>query len=331
MIHRRDFLAGAAGLSALAHLESYLVTLQREPAAQVAVLRAALSAQRLRDGTLPPTELADIVAGHLRLLRDVAVAAGDEETVASAHEAASEGFGFLAWLAWDTWEIGSAQRHYRTAVRFARASGHPTLPAYMLGSAAAFAAQTGDLHRAVLLVGRSQQALPVRRHPVADAWMDAVSASVYAAAGDEHETWRSLDAAETAVGRIPHGEAPPWPWIMRFDKAKLAGYRLTAAVDLRRPQVALDAARDLTAGTNPNRNAQHGLTLLREADAHAQAGDYDQCAALATHALVTAAPTSSQRVIRAAWHTRHAIPGQTTSEEIRRFDAALHGTDPADI
>jgi hypothetical protein len=34
--------------------------------------------------------------------------------------------------------------------------GLSTLPAYMLGSAASFAAQTGDLHPAVLLLGKAR-------------------------------------------------------------------------------------------------------------------------------------------------------------------------------
>jgi hypothetical protein len=328
---RRDLLSCAFSAGALVHLESYLSTMDSDPSAKIAVLRATVTAQRRREGSIPAAELAGVVVEHLRLLRDIGSASKDNAVRREASEALSEGFGFLAWLAWDMWEIGSAQRYYRTAVRLARESQHPTLPAYMLGSIAAFAAQTGSVHRGLLFLEKARHSLPSRRHATVDAWLNSTAAVTHAAAGHTELTWRHLGLAEEATVRASSGEHPPWPWVMRFDEAKLAGYRIAAAVRLGRPDTALELLPAATTAAARAHTAQYALMLLNEAEAHGLKSEYEQCAQVAIRALEVAAAKTSYRVLRAAWQARHVIPVHVTSQAVKDLDSKLRDLDPVDI
>jgi hypothetical protein len=350
-MHRRDVLGTAVTAGALAHLEQYLSALDTDPVGKVAAVRALVTTQRRREGSVPARDLVGAVAAHLRLLRDLGSTTADSTTRHEAAEALSEGFGFLAWLAWDMGEIGSAGRYYQAAVRLARESGHPTLTSYMLGSIAAFSAKTGNTRRGLLFADKARLSLPARRHPTVDAWLEATAAVTHAAAGDADQTWRCLDVAEQATARICPGEQPPWPWVMRFDDAKLAGYRLSAAVHLGHSDLALDVALNLNlnidlgidlgidldvaavATAPPARlhTTQYALTLLDQAKAHSMKGDYDQSAAVALTALNAAASKHSHRVLRAAWEVRQAIPLGAASDAARHLDARLRDLDPVDL
>ncbi|MCM3922236.1 hypothetical protein ND748_11280 [Frankia sp. AiPs1] len=329
MLRRELLMQGAATLTALTHLESYLSALDADPATKVAVLRSMITAQRRREGLMPAPGLAGIVVEHMRLLRAVGEHAREPRAQRLAAEALSEGYGFLAWLAWDMWEIGSAQRYYHAAVRMARQSQHPTLTAYMLGSTAVFTAKSGNPHRALDLIHQARKSLPAHTQDTIEAWLYSTSAAAHASAQQADETWRYLDMAHEATTRIRVDDNPPWPWIMRFDDQKLAGYRLVAAVDLHNPTVALRSA-PLATKVQVH-SAQHALNLLAQADAHAMNRDYDQSAAIALTALDAASTKTSQRVIRAAWKTRQALPVTSRDESVQRLDDKLRNLDPLDI
>lgn len=333
---RRDFLSGAVlssatGLSALTHLESYLTDLEADPATRVAVLRAVITAQRRREGAIPAQRLLGIVAEHLRLLDQVRESTPDPAIRRQAAEALSEGFGFLAWLSWDMWEIGSAQRWYSAAVRQARLSGHPTLAAYMLGSAAIFSAQTGTPYRGLLLMEEAFQAAAAERPGHVDAWLYATKAVAQSAAGDAEAAWRCLDRAAEATARIPPDEHPQWPWVRPFDETRLAAFQLTAAVDLKVPDRALASAPLATAGSAPSHAAQYALTLLQQAQAHAMNGDHEQSAAVAITALDAVATKNSQRVLQAAWRTRHMLPETAGRGPVADFEERLRMIDSIKI
>lgn len=329
MLRRELLTRGALTLTALTHLESYLSALDADPTAKISVLRAVITAQRRREGSMPARNLAGVVVEHLRLLRTVGEGAREPAAKRLAAEALSEGYGFLAWLAWDMWEIGSAQRYYHAAVRMARQSRHPTLTAYMLGSTAVFTAKSGNPQRALDLVDQARQSLGTHTSDTTNAWLYSTAAAANAAAQQTEETWRYLDMAHDATTRIKTDDSPPWPWIMRFNDEKLAGYRLAAAVDLRDPVAALNIA-PLAVRAQAH-SAQHALNLLAQADAHAMSQDYDRSATVALTALDAASTKTSQRVIRAAWQTRQALPRKPRIDSIQQLDARLRDLDPLDI
>ncbi len=202
----------------------------------------------------------------------------------------------------------------------------------MIGSLAVFSASTGNAHRGLLFLEKARNALPnSSRHAVVDAWMSSTAAITHAAAGDEKAAWGHIDDAEEAVTSISSDEQPPWPWVMRFDAAKLAGYRLTTAVNLGYPDLALECVPAATTAQARNHTAQYALTLLDQATAHSMKAEYEQSASVALIALNVAAVKNSHRVVRAAWRTRQAIPAAVTCDAINQLDARLHELDPIDI
>ncbi len=329
MLRRELLTQGAAALTTLTHLESYLSTFDTDPISKISVLRSVVTSQRRREGVIPAHDLAGIVVEHLRLLSAVGKSACDPAAKRLAAEALSEGFGFLAWLAWDIWEIGSAQRYYHAAVRMARQSQHPTLPAYMLGSTAVFTAKSGNPQRALDLIDQAQESLRLHSNATIKAWLYSTAATTHAVAQQKTQTWRYLDMAQEATAQISRDDIPPWPWIMRFSDEKLAGYRLAAAVDLRDPTTALNSAPLATRAQA--HSAQHALNLLAHADAHAMRREYDESATKALAAIEAASTKTSQRVIRAAWKTRQALPTSPQIASVRQLDARLRELDPLDI
>jgi hypothetical protein len=191
--------------------------------------------------------------------------------------AVSEAAGLAGWLYWDMQELGSARRHYRIAVEQAqRASGDSMLTAYMLGSLASFVVVQEDAaDEGIALIRHAAKISEGECPATADAWLASLEAVTHASAGDDVQTWRALDRAEVAVGRIAD-EPPPWPWVFPFDAGKIATHRLVCAVRLRRPDVAYAAVADLPVAVAAGHRKQGALALLDLACAHVQAQEVEE-------------------------------------------------------
>lgn len=201
----------------------------------------------------------------------------------------------------------------------------------MIGSLATFSARTGSAQRALGLVERARQSLPKRRHPTVDAWLNANASVAYAAVRDRRQAERHLAEAENAAEGIVPEEAPPWPWVMRFDAVKLAGYRLSTAVQLGQPRAAIDVLELATSRPARTHAAQYALTRLDESAAYSLGGDYDHAATVMVAAMEAVTPKASRRVLRAAWTARQNIPLDSPPPTVRRLDALLRELDPIDV
>ncbi len=246
--------------------------------------------------------------------------------------AISEVAGLAGWLYWDMHDLGSARRHYRIAVGQARrAGGDSMLTAYMLGSLASFiVVQDGAADEGIALIRHAAKASEGERTATADAWLASIEAVAHASAGDDVQTWRALDRAEDAVGRVAAEDPPPWPWVFRFDSGKIAAHRLTCAVRLRRPDVAFAAAAALPATMTSGHRKQGALTLLDLACAHVQDQEVEEGLRVATVAIDFAAATRSERVLSRARQFRRTIPTATTIGPLRNFDEHLRIVDTRD-
>jgi hypothetical protein len=338
-VHRRHFLRVtgvtlplthvAINVQAATSLGDQLTIGESIPADSEGIgsLRSTTVAHRRMDATVAARQLAAPAAEHLRRIAVASRQVAAEERPAAA-EALSEAFGFLAWLAWDMDDLGSARRRYGQAVEAAREARNPTLAAYMRGSAAAFAASTGDTSRGLSLAERTGASLGADKPPVAEAWLAAILALAHASAGHEREALVALDRAEDAVGRAG-SESAPWPWVFDFGPAKLAAYRLACSVRLNRPRDALSIA-PLATARKPNRHAvQHALVLLDHAEAHVQSGEPDEGVHTALRALDIARTQDSERVLRQARQLRDSIGARASSNALADFDDELELLDRA--
>jgi hypothetical protein len=280
-MHRRQFLQAIAATTGAALL----------PAADPSVeaITSVTGGFRRLEATTPAGELRGPVGAHLRFIAGQ-LGHGGAQVAAAASEAA----GFAAWLAVDQADAAQAGQHYRRAVGYAERSGSDTLAAYMLGSMALWAAETGRAGEARSLVGRAQRRIPPTAPPTVRAWSAAIEGMAHAAAGDADASLAALKQAEVAVAA---GHEPMWPWLYQFDAARLAGYVGACATRLRLPRTALPALGEALDGLGPARTKQRALVLVDLAANHRALGDHDRARELAAEAQAIGAERASPKVL----------------------------------
>lgn len=325
-VNRRELLFGAAAAVVASAALPSTVLGEEESASAV---HAITTAQRRLDGNTPSTELAQPVLAHMHMATRLQAQTWDPANKQALAAAVSEIAGFAAWLHWDMHDLGSARRHYRTAVDHAQRAGDPLLTTYMLGSLASFVVHEGDAGEGLALIRHASKTSAQQRPATADAWLAATEAVAHATAGHDTEAWRALDRAETAVGRIATEEHPPWPWVFRFDTRKVTSHRLTCAVRLRRPDVAYSAVEHLSQTTTGHRK-QSALVLLDLASAHVQTHEVDEALRVARAAVDLAATTQSERVLSRARQFRRTLPAQSPHGLLRDFDERLRAANTRD-
>ena len=321
-VYRRDFVFSAAAAVLASTALPGTVIAEAEAAATV---HAITTAHRRLDGTTSSRELAEPVAAHLRMAGRMQTKIEDPLSRQAMAAAVSEVAGLAGWLYWDMHDLGSARRHYRIAVQQAqRASGDSMLTAYMLGSLASFVVvQEGAANEGIALIRHAAKASEGERPATADAWLASIEAVAHASAGDDVQTWRALDRAKAAVGRVAAEDPPPWPWVFPFDAGKIATHQLTCAVRLRRPDVAYAAVANLPASMTAGHRKQGALVLLDLASAHVQTQEVEEGLRVATVAIDLAATTQSERVLSRAQQFRRTIPATTPPGPLRDFDEHL--------
>src|SRR5215207_6761022 len=281
-MERRQFLQAMAATPLAAVLGG------EDPSAEA--MTAVTGGFRRLESTTPAADLGAPVTAHLRFI-DGRLEHGGRQLAAAASEAA----GLAAWLAVDQADDAVAGRHYRQAVSYARRSGSDTLAAYMLGSMALWAAETGRASDAARLLGQARQSMPQPVPLTVGAWLAAIEATAHANAGDADATVAAWKRAETAVAA---GHEPMWPWLFAFDAAKLAGYVGACATRLRLPRTALPALTEALDGLGLARTKQRALVLADLAANNRALGDDDQARELAAEARAIGIERSSPKLLQ---------------------------------
>lgn len=245
---------------------------------------------RRLEASSPATELRGPISAHLRF-----IAGRLERGGAQLAAAASEAAGFAAWLAFDQTDDQGAARHYRRAIGYAERSGSDVLAAYMLGSMSAWAAEVGNGHQALDLIGQARSRLPAVVPPTVRAWAAAVQATAHASIGDAYAALAALKQAEQAAAGA---HEPLWPWLFPFDPAKHAAYLGACATRLGLPRTAVPALRDALAGLGPAPTKTRALVLADLAASHRAMGDHEQAATPADQARAIGQACGSTRVAR---------------------------------
>jgi tetratricopeptide (TPR) repeat protein len=244
-----------------------------------AMLAVTTGLRRL-EATTPVAELRAPVLAHLRLVGRRA----DRGPGYAA--AAAEVARFAAFMAWDEQDHQQAKALYERAVRYAQRSRSDALIAYMRGSWALWAAETGKGAEAVR-IGRQVPAAPAIRP-----WLAAMHATVASSVGDADATLAALRDAERA---LDDAQAPPHPGIYPLTPAKLQGYTGRCYVRLGLHKAAVPALRDALDGTG--RTKQRAVLLLDLACALGQA---DEARELRAEARQIGADLASRKVLSPA-------------------------------
>jgi hypothetical protein len=281
-MQRRQFLHAMAATAGAVMLPS------ADP--NVEAITSVTGGFRRLEAATPASELRGPVLAHLGFIAG-RLDRGGRQLAAAASEAA----GLAAWLAVDQADDAQARQQYRRAVGYADRSGSDVLAAYMLGSMALWAAETGRGGEARSLIGRANRCIPSTAPPTVQAWSAAIQATAHAAAGDADAALAALKRAEAAVAAE---HEPMWPWLYPFDAARVAGYVGACATRLRMPRTALPALAEALDGLGPARTKQRALVLADLAANHRALGNDDQARELTAEARAIGAERRSPKVLQ---------------------------------
>ncbi|GAA3758384.1 helix-turn-helix transcriptional regulator [Plantactinospora mayteni] len=320
--NRRQFLAGAAGVSGLALIGTVEGDVPVETQDEERLLTIPSATYRRLEQRLPSRSLIAPVSAHLALVRQLASRDGHSPAHTRRLRAVlAETAGLAAWLYVDVEDRATARRHYQLAVRAAERSGHPLLPAYMQASMSQFAANCGDAAESVRLVADARHRLPRSAPAIAGIWMDAIESLALAQIKDRNALAK-LDQAEARLNRASNDE-PVWPWIFRFDERKLAGFRAQVAGKLGRVKTAEKALR-ISYDPQQAPKPRAVMDVLR-AGVLAQAGKVDEACKVAAEAFDIGQAYDSERVTRSVAAFRKTL-GTQSGRAVSELDERLYST-----
>jgi hypothetical protein len=246
----------------------------------VQAMLAVTAGLRRLEPTTPASELRSSVRSHLRL---VSQRAGRGPRYAAA---AADVARFAAFLSWDANDHAQARALYGRAVTYGDRSGDPVVGAYMRGSWALWAAETGHGAEAVRVGRRVAEARPI------GPWLSTMRATVAASVGDADGTVAALASAERA---LTADQEPSWSFVSPFTPATLQGYTGRCYVRLGLHKAAVPALREALRGTG---RTKHRAVLLCDL-AHAL-GDTDEARELGAEARRIGDELASAKVLSRA-------------------------------
>ncbi|MGE7385951.1 helix-turn-helix domain-containing protein [Streptomyces sp. NPDC004126] len=317
-VERREFLGGVAAVAASPLLGA--LPQGDSDGGQVAALRMNTAGYRRLDSTTPSRDLSAAVESHIRLIQSVTRSADTDRMRSRLAAVGSEAASLAGWLAWDMGDHGSARSWYGAAIRAARSADDPLLAAYQTGSLAQFEAHAGNGAQAVALAHRARRFLGTQRPAVADAWLSSVEALAHAADGDQRETDRALNRSRAVAESLCVEEPPPWPWVFRFDGAKVAACRVTCGARLGLSDWVLAGDTEALA---TGHTKQRALVVLDVAAGHLSAGRIDAAFAFASKAVETGVAYRSGRIVERARALRRSLALTSPPRVVREFDERL--------
>lgn len=300
---RRQLLGGALAVSSMTLVGTADGDVPLDHAADEHLLMVLSASYRRLEHRTSSRLLSSPVAAHLSLVRQLRARTPTGRGARRLATIISESAGLAAWLYADLDDRANARRHYRLAVKEAHATGHPLLPSYMQGSFGNFAVISGDATEGLRLVADARRGMPRSAPLVAHVWLDAVEA-VGLAHYRDRRALVLLDQAERRLSKAAGDEAV-WPWLFRFDEAKLAGFRATAEARLGRWQAAEQALK--ISGSGQRSPKQQAVADIEHARVLAARKDISQACTVAASALATGVEYGSERVVRAVADFRSGL------------------------
>jgi transcriptional regulator with XRE-family HTH domain len=315
---RRQLLGGALGVSMSALIGTADGDVALGHANDEHLLMVLSTTYRRLEHRVSSRLLIGPAVAHLSLIRQLRARTGSGRSGRQLATMTSESAGLAAWLYVDLDDRANARRHYRVAVREAQATGHPLLPAYMQASFGHFAVSSGEPTQGLRLVAEARQSLPRSAPLIAHVWLDAIEAVALAHYKDRRAL-AVLDSAERRLGSANNDE-PVWPWLFRFDRPKLAGYRAAAEAKLGRWQAA-DVSLSLAAKAQRSEKHQ-AVNDVEHARVLAAGHQIEAACTIAASALDTGIRYGSERVVRAVAELRSSLGrvGKATAD----LDDRLH-------
>ncbi len=229
------------------------------------------------------------------------------------------------WLSYLVENRGDARTSWAYALELARESGDDTLFAFtlsmqrLLHSTIPSRGRFGNTARALVLLDEAAAKLGPASSPHVHAMVLAKRAEEHAAAGDHVSTQRDLAGAE----RLLVNAAPHTGFFAEWDLVRLAGYRGSCALALRRPREAAAVLEDAAERTNPMLIGQRCAVRTDLAAAYAQQRDVDRACDLLTESLDSARRSGLEELVLRVEGAREHLGPWRDAPAVRRLDERL--------
>lgn len=320
-LSRRQYLQGLGaglGLASIAAIATPAVS-STPPIEHLRTMRAALADS---DNLFGPRRVIPAVREQLGIIGQLR-ATSRGQTLRDLAAVQTEFSDLLSWLHQDLGEHQAALFWIDRALDSSYAGGDAHSTAFILARKAQLACDMGD---GVTATGAAETALGMARHGSRVHAVAAIhGAHGYALLGEAGPCLRAYDIAASDLQDLssdedcPYGQFVGLPYLQvhQAGSRDVLGDHRTAAAEL-------DAA-VTQFGDGWRRDA--GVYLARAATAHAHAGDVDQAAAVALHALAIGQETGSGRALTELVDTDQALSKWANTPAVGQFHDALmtHG------
>jgi tetratricopeptide (TPR) repeat protein len=249
---------------------------------------------RRMDDFLGGGDLHDLVARELRVTLDLVREASYTEPVGRVLlGAVGELCQLAGWVATDAGLNERAERYYLGGVTAAHAAGDAPLAAHLLSSLAYQMANVGDAREAALLASTAWHGAEAVATAATRALLLDRLAWAYARLGDAEAAEQAIDRASEAIDDSEAGGDPSWAYWVNIDEVDIMAGR--CFTELRQPKRAIALLEASIARYDEGHARDLALYLSWLAEAHVHAGNVDQAATVALHALRLTASVASDR------------------------------------
>ncbi len=289
-VHRRNFIAAAAGLAAAAAVSEPYARLEfaltRAPGSLTAAdgehLLVVTSELHEREAVVTARELRAEIAAHANLLAGLLRLPLGDELRRTLTVCAAETCSLGGWVAHDLGERKDTKGYWGSAISAAQAAGDGPALACVLCYQSYAAAGRGDHATAWNLLAAAGQYVRGPQHAQARAWISARQAEEAAALGEAGPALISLERAMTAFDYADASAARPW--VKFFDNSRLGSMAVNTygILQHRETQAAADA---VISSLSPDKVKTKAIILSDVATARITAGDLDEGCDLARRAL----------------------------------------------
>jgi tetratricopeptide (TPR) repeat protein len=233
----------------------------------------------------------------------------------------------VGYIAWDLNYRDVTNAAYALALQAATESSAPAAHALVLGDMTFASLFSGKSHEALPLIIQAKQLVTADGTPVLlQAWIASVAAETEASLHNETAgLWDSaslhdLETAERVISTCTPDENDTSRLRTGFDVVRLAGYKGTCYLHLRRAEEARAAFTQSLALLSPTRMISKAMDLTKLAEAHRQLGSAQMACTVAIEALNIAQQIGSTIILQEVQALRQRF---SPTGEVRDLDERL--------
>lgn len=276
--------------------------------------------------TEAPRSLLPALRSHVALLGGALEAPQPDGIRRRLLSMAGETAALAGWLSHLLENRGDASFWWAYARRLAADAGDSALTAFVLvlnrsqHSTASYGGRFGDSRHAMALLDEAASHLTATAPAHIRAFMHAARAEDHAASGDAAASQRDLDLADGALASAAERHDG---FFVRWDSSRLAGYRGSCALALRRPQEATTVLEDALSRTSAAMMGQHCAVMTDLAAAYADQREVEHACDLLLQSLSAASQAGLGEIVQRVGGARLHLEEWRATPAVRELDEEM--------